>query len=166
MKTSSRALVWVILVFAAGIVFGTALTLLIVRPDQSLGADVLPEPPPQTAVPAIEPEPEVPPEPAVEPPPERPSPTSPSSGLGREIVTRRIIRYLQLDAEQERAVRQILERSRQKQQAAERQRRQDLDQIRRQTLRQIRSELRPDQQRRLEQMLLRLQRQRQQRRGR
>ncbi len=142
MRTSSRALIWVVLVFAAGILFGTALTLIIVRPNRSLGADIPATPPPQIDSPAES------------------QPLSPA-GPRREQLTRRLLRQLQLDATQEESVRKILEESRLRQQAVNRDRQQELVRIRRRTLREIHAVLQPEQQERLEQLLRRLNRRRQ-----
>lgn len=148
MKTSSRALIWVIGVFAAGIVLGTALTLVIVRHDQGPRADgqVGAQPPVETTGPTAD---------SSSPPTDRPRPSD-----RRDRLVARVLRQLRLDAGQEAEVRAILEESRLRQQRLERRRRQELARIRRQTLREIRQVLNPEQQKQLEEILRRLNRRR------
>ncbi len=206
MKTSSRALIWVLSVFAAGIAFGTALTLFIVRSDLSRAWDSRPpaevaletsdaeEPRVDEPAPVEEPKdepapvarPKDRPAPAVQPrnepptapqsdeppavrqltdePPQIDEPAvdqRPSRGLDRrEVLTRRIMRFLQLDAAQRIEVRRILEESRLRQQRARRFRPEELPRIRRETLQQIRAVLRPGQRVRLQRILRRLQQER------
>ncbi len=124
MKGSTKAILWVILVFATGAIFGSVVSFLAVKNRVVETVNRSRGPGPDTT--------------------------------REQRFLQRMLRQLDLDSEQEKEMRVILERSRQRVKSLEGDQRQRLRQVRHETMREIRGVLRPEQQDKLEDFLKRL----------
>lgn len=158
MTSQNKAVLWILAVFATGVLFGGAVSFFAVRsatvpPPFDIAPLDDPGPPEQTE----EPGGEHPLEPGEEPRSlERPDPSSGRPGDRRHNPMedlRRLARYLGLTAEQYSQLGQILQRATQRFQAANKEHRQRQRRIRFETMRELRTILTEEQKERFDEFI-------------
>lgn len=165
MTNRSKAVFWVVAVFVTGGLFGGAVAYWTVQisirdavrnvMEEEAAKDPRPEPPTSPAAPV--PDPESPPRPIIEPPRPQNPPRDHEPSWAAQL--RRMARFLHLSDSQRLQVRRIFQETKDRYQAANRERNLRQRQIRRDMLRSLRTILGPEQRKRFDRFMRRMEEQ-------